>query len=85
MPHEPLTYEDLRQAVLWAHGENLKAELLERRTLEALIDLGILVHVGGGLIEATSYGDRIHRRLQNGEHATELDPAPPRPVYDSFT
>lgn len=82
---EPLTYEDLRHAVLWAHGDNLQADLIDRRSLEALVELGILVHVGGGLIEATSHGQRIYQQLQKGQHATELDPQPPRPVYDSYT
>jgi len=49
MSRELLDYDDLRHAVLAAHGANLQAGMLERRSLEALIDLGILVHVGSGL------------------------------------
>jgi hypothetical protein len=84
MPPEPLDYEDLRHAILAARGENLQAVKLERRTLEALIELGILVHVGGGMIGATCHGERVYRQLQNGAHASELDLQPPRPVYASF-
>jgi hypothetical protein len=67
------SYDDLRQAVLAAHGETLAATLLDDRCLRALIDLGIMVRVGGGLIETTSHGDRVYRRLERGEHLTELD------------
>jgi hypothetical protein len=81
----PLTYDELRQAILAVHGENLAVELLDARSLQALIELGILVRVGGGLMEATSHGERLYHRLQRGEHATELDPEPPRPVYESYT
>jgi hypothetical protein len=82
MSQPTLTYDQLRQAVLTAHGECLAVELLDAACLEALIDLGIVVRVGGGLIEATSHGLRLHGRLQRGEHLKELDPQPPPPVYD---
>jgi len=81
MQLSPLTYDELRQAVLAAHGENLAVELLDDRSLAALIDLGILVRIGGGLIETTSHGERLYLRLQRGEHLRELEPPPPLPVY----
>ena len=81
MPLLPPTYDQLREAVLVAHGKNLAIELLDHRILAALIELGILVRVGGGLIEATSHGERLYVRLQRGEHLRELEPAPPLPTY----
>lgn len=70
------TYEELKQAVLTAHGANLSATLLTDPCLEVLVDLGIVVHVGGGLIAATSHGERLHTRLQRGEHIAEFEPRP---------
>lgn len=74
-------YEDLRQTILAARGPNLAAGSVDEHCLNALIDLGVMVHVGGGLIEATSHGHRMHRRLVLGEHIAELDTQPelPRP------
>jgi hypothetical protein len=74
------TYESLRDAILAAHGPNLNATLLQNDCLQALVELGIVVRVGDGLIAATSHGERIHRRLKRGEHIAELDPPPDRPV-----
>ena len=76
-----LTYDQLRQAVLVAHGCNLAVEALDDASLAALIDLGILVRVGGGLIEVTSHGERLYVRLQRGEHLRELESPPPLPTY----
>lgn len=75
------SYEDLRQAILITHGPNLAAGALDDHCLYALVELGVLVHIGGGLIEVTSHGQRMHRRLQLGEHIAELDTQPelPRP------
>ena len=85
MPLLPLTYDELRQGILTARGKNLAVELLDERSLQALIELGILVRVGDGLVEVTSHGERMHRRLLLGEHLPELDPEPPRPNYDLLT
>jgi len=81
MPLLPLTYDELRQAVLAVRGKNLAVELLDDRSLAALIDLGILVRIGGGLMEATTHGERLYVRLQRGEHLRELDAPPPLPTY----
>ena len=77
----PLTYDELRQAVLAARGKNLAVELLDDRSLAALIELGILVRIGAGLMEVTSHGERLYVRLQRGEHLRELEPPPPLPTY----
>lgn len=81
MPLPPLTYDQLRHAILAARGKSLTVELLDDRSLAALIDLGILVRVGGGLIEVTSHGERLYVRLQRGERLHELEPSPPLPTY----
>jgi hypothetical protein len=75
------SYEDLRQAVVLAQEKNLTAAAIDQHCLNALVELGVVVHVGGGLIEATSHGHRMHRRLLLGEHIAELDTQPelPRP------
>jgi hypothetical protein len=77
----PVTYDELRQAIMIAHGKNLAVELLNERSLAALIELGILVRIGGGLMEVTSHGERLYVRLQRGEHLRELEPPPHLPVY----
>ena len=79
-PTKP-SYEDLSQAVVLLQAKNLTAGSLDEHCLSALVDLGVVVHVGGGLIEATSHGNRMHRRLLLGEHVKELDTQPelPRP------
>jgi len=79
---EPLAYEELRRAVLLCRSENIVAGTLDSESLEALIDLGIVVPVGEGAFEVTSHGQRLYRRLERGEHARELDPPPPAPNYD---
>jgi hypothetical protein len=79
----PLSYDELRQAVLSSHGDN-PAALLDDRCLQALVERGIMVRVGGGVIEVTTHGERLYRKLQRGEHLAELDPEPAKPVYDSL-
>ena len=82
MTPEPLTYEELQRAVLSCHGEIVVAGTLDDRSLQALIELGIVVPVGKGAFEVTSHGRRLYGRLQRGEHARELDPPPPLPTYE---
>jgi len=68
------SYDDLRQAVLAARGDNLMVGLIQSDCMQALVELGVLVHIGGGMMETTSHGDRLHRRLQRGERIAELEP-----------
>jgi hypothetical protein len=83
MPLNPPSYDDLRLAVIAVQGKSPSAAAVDGRCLEMLVNLGIVVHIGGGLIEATSHGQRLHTRLQRGEHLTELDPAPPPPSWST--
>ena len=72
LPVKP-SYADLSQAILIAHGENLTVGMLDGACLQVLVELGIVVRVGDGMIAATSHGERIYRRLERGEHLAELD------------
>jgi hypothetical protein len=78
---QPLTYEELRQALLLCQGKDFAAGVLDDRSLQALIGLGVVVRVGEGLYEVTSHGQRLQRQLERGVRVPELEPEPPRPSY----
>jgi hypothetical protein len=79
-----MTYDELRQAILLCQGKDFVTGVLDDRSLEALIQLGVVVRVREGVYEVTSHGVRLLKQLERGVRIAEFEPEPPRPTYDAL-